>query len=193
MPMSQKKIVEALGKLRALVSSNGGSQPIRLQEDERSLNVSDLSPHQVKNHLRFMIEDAERMIRQEPYHREKVMRWLGNVQGCCWLLGLASIEELKDMNRPSPEDEAAREENMRANRGVIDAAEAAISRIKQRTGNVVVTADGEDVDAVRGRRDGFAGVAPRSSDPAYQVAYLNAKRAFDDGQAMRRGAESERL
>jgi len=32
--------------------------------------------------------------------REKAMRWLGFLQGAAWTLHLATIEELKEMNKP---------------------------------------------------------------------------------------------
>lgn len=50
-----------------------------------------------RRHLVFMcIEGAS----YAEHRREKAMRWLGFVQGALWAHGLASIEEMKAVNRP---------------------------------------------------------------------------------------------
>ncbi|MBP9701899.1 MAG: hypothetical protein KBD47_02880 [Candidatus Pacebacteria bacterium] len=49
-------------------------------------------------HLADMLPKMEQMIKEDKIG--KVMRWLGFVQGTLWALGLDTIEELKEINRP---------------------------------------------------------------------------------------------
>lgn len=56
-----------------------------------------------KNHIAF--RHILRMIPQirvflDENRREKVMRWLGFIQGILWNQGIYMIDELKDHNRP---------------------------------------------------------------------------------------------
>jgi len=53
-----------------------------------------------QRHLIFMCQEAATFS-----NREKAMRWLGFIQGALWTKGLATIDELKDMNRPTAEDD----------------------------------------------------------------------------------------
>jgi hypothetical protein len=50
------------------------------------------------SHLRWMIAEARTMLADG--RREKVMRWLGFIQGTLWAMGVSSIDSLKDANRP---------------------------------------------------------------------------------------------
>ncbi len=49
--------------------------------------------HMVGEILKFI--DAE-----DPAETEKAHRWLGFLQGVLWMRGYASLDELRDMNRP---------------------------------------------------------------------------------------------
>lgn len=51
-------------------------------------------------HLLWMCEEGPTYAANR---REKAMRWLGFVQGAMWILDLATIEQLKAMNRPDEE------------------------------------------------------------------------------------------
>jgi hypothetical protein len=53
---------------------------------------------QSDQHLAFMCEEGRRLIAEG--RREKAMRCLGFVQGALWADDRASIDELKEMNRP---------------------------------------------------------------------------------------------
>jgi hypothetical protein len=44
-----------------------------------------------------MCDEASRMIREEPWRREKVMRWLGFIQGAMWAGGYISIDTGKQV------------------------------------------------------------------------------------------------
>lgn len=48
-------------------------------------------------HLLSMIERMRPMV-SNPNKREKVMRWLGFIQGALWVMGFAHLDDLKKMN-----------------------------------------------------------------------------------------------
>lgn len=47
-------------------------------------------------HALWMVEEMKTFTLEQ---WEKSMRWLGFVQGCLWVLGVYTIEEMKDHNR----------------------------------------------------------------------------------------------
>lgn len=53
-------------------------------------------------HLATM-PDRMRPMLGVPEKREKLMRWLGFMQGALWALGVADLETMKRMNMPPPE------------------------------------------------------------------------------------------
>lgn len=50
------------------------------------------------DHIRQMIPQVQEFIRQG--RMEKAFRWLGFIQGTFWVIGVYSIQEMKDHNRP---------------------------------------------------------------------------------------------
>lgn len=56
-------------------------------------------------HVADMLPKMEKMLDEGKI--EKFMRWLGFIQGVLWALGIDTIEELKDVNRPDTDPEAA--------------------------------------------------------------------------------------
>lgn len=97
--MSEEKIIEALRAARALVEGHKKKwEPRRLSEEEMTQKVRDLDPPKVDQHLLFMCDEAERMLKEG--RREKVMRWLGFLQGALWAFGLSTISDSKNANRP---------------------------------------------------------------------------------------------
>jgi len=99
MPMSDQKIVEALHKMRAQVQGPKGTwPPVRLSPEDMTQKINALDPPDVAKHLVFMCDEAERMLKEG--RREKVMRWLGFIQGALWGRGVTSIAEAKDANKP---------------------------------------------------------------------------------------------
>lgn len=55
-----------------------------------------------EQHLVFMCEYGVELVREGRH--EKAFRWLGFVQGALWSMDLATVKELKNINRPSDGD-----------------------------------------------------------------------------------------
>ena len=53
-------------------------------------------------HLLYMCETIPDLLRQG--RREKVMRWLGFLQGSAWLMRIRTIDEMKNDNKPDDSD-----------------------------------------------------------------------------------------
>jgi hypothetical protein len=93
MPMTDAKILEAVEKLRYIVGRGYASlsavrgNPYEVGPDTRSAD----------SHLFWMLTVIPEMLADG--RREKVMRWLGFIQGALWRAGDADINELKCMNR----------------------------------------------------------------------------------------------
>ena len=49
-------------------------------------------------HCHGMLDEIEVFIQEE--RMEKVFRWLGFIQGCLWRIGVYTVEEMKNHNRP---------------------------------------------------------------------------------------------
>ena len=49
-------------------------------------------------HCHGMLEEMEVFIQEG--RMDKVFRWLGFIQGCLWRIGVYTIEEMKNHNRP---------------------------------------------------------------------------------------------
>ena len=50
------------------------------------------------DHVRQMIPQVREFVRQG--RMEKAMRWLGFIQGVFWIIGMYTIQEMKDHNKP---------------------------------------------------------------------------------------------
>jgi len=53
-------------------------------------------------HLLYMLNEMGKFI--DEGRTEKFHRWLGFIQGVCWVLGYQNLEELKNLNKPEPDD-----------------------------------------------------------------------------------------
>lgn len=94
--MKPEKILEALDALDDLIVENFAVAPRKV---DTSVPNTLMPAREKAAHLRLMIETTRELLVEG--RREKVMRWLGFIQGAVWTLGFASIDTLKDMNKPS--------------------------------------------------------------------------------------------
>lgn len=90
MPMSDDLLRDAFARCRVLISS------FAMLDPERNTGSLPGTPASYK-HLIWLATAGPELL--ETGHREKAMRWLGFIQGALWWGNLASIEELKAMNR----------------------------------------------------------------------------------------------
>lgn len=93
MPMSYEQIIKTI---------------VLYREHFRSLNIPKrelIGSHMVTNkevalaHCHWMLDEMEELLLED--RREKVMRWLGFVQGVLFASGHFPIEALKNHNRPN--------------------------------------------------------------------------------------------
>lgn len=104
MAMTKEKVLEALVDLEGTIRKFHAIpklEPIRLSEDELKKPKYAIDHHSRMQHYLFMVIEAQRMMCEEPMRREKVMRWLGFLQGVLFELGLKTIDESKQANRPN--------------------------------------------------------------------------------------------
>jgi hypothetical protein len=102
MAMSERKIVEVLTRYREhLLLHNTGAEPNRhigeLPEEDEPFHEA------VVDHLLHCIDGALELAK-DPARREKLMRWLGFIQGALWYSGLYTVEELMQHNMPDPDE-----------------------------------------------------------------------------------------
>lgn len=104
--MTPEKIRRALERCGEICSSAGATHPERLDEEARGLRFNritvempgDATATKQLNHVLYITKDGHELLSQERF--EKAHRHLGWAQGALWALGLVSIEELLEMNRP---------------------------------------------------------------------------------------------
>jgi hypothetical protein len=76
-PMTQEQIKYAIAQMREIIEA-------KTLEDA---------------HVRTMLPKMEAMAEHNDYAtREKLMRWIGFMQGALWSLGYYTIDELREMN-----------------------------------------------------------------------------------------------
>lgn len=84
-------VVKYAGRLSAM-----GASPSRAPHDRTSLGVAARLCHAL-----WMCNEIERMYAagELEENTEKVMRWLGFVQGCLWSADVYTVDDMKDDNR----------------------------------------------------------------------------------------------
>lgn len=143
--MTEKRILAAVEACKAKFV---GCPPVRLRDDVET----PLSWEQ-RSHLHWMCLRIPEFLREG--RREKVMRWLGFIQGTMWVLGDFTIAEMKKHNMPTPEEaeaERLREEAERAEKerriGVLrqmgEQTEELTQQILEETGMKAVDNKGND-------------------------------------------------
>lgn len=94
MAMNNEKIQEVLNlysdMARAIILDDTATSPWRA-----------LEVHVAKK-IHSMVPACEEYLRDD--RREKLMRWLGFMQGAWWVAGVFSVDELKKHNMPSGEE-----------------------------------------------------------------------------------------
>ena len=73
-------------------------QELGVNSDRLSGNEIPTTRNGFLGHCRAMLDVTELLIKDN--RMEKAFRWLGFVQGVFWVLGLYTIEEMKNHNRP---------------------------------------------------------------------------------------------
>jgi hypothetical protein len=103
--MTPEKTREALEKIAELARRNT-TNPVRLSESDRKLTVPELlAAHPVDGRMRlcahvlYLALDGIELVAAG--RETKAHRHLGWCQGAVWGLGLVSIDELMQMNRPA--------------------------------------------------------------------------------------------
>ena len=87
MAMSDEKLLEAIGDYRKMLLEKGVS-PDSADRDSKSLT------HDEKlSHILRMLEKMPDFLSEG--RREKVMRWLGFIQGSLWAMDMQSVHDLK--------------------------------------------------------------------------------------------------
>jgi hypothetical protein len=104
MPMTDAKIKSAFNECARIlrdwpsqphVPDKGGDATLLLDFD------ADTAYLIAGNRALWCAEEGIKLV--DEGRREKAMRWLGFVQGVCYALGYASIDDLKTMSMPDPE------------------------------------------------------------------------------------------
>ena len=92
--MNQQDILRALDDCGSLIKAKSPWATPRRAETDCQAN----SGLTMIMHVLWMINQAREFVVAN--RTEKAFRWLGFVQGVLWALGLATIDEAKEANRP---------------------------------------------------------------------------------------------
>lgn len=86
--MTNEKILEVIAGYELLLD---GHEPLR-DNAAQTLTARMMHLHWMCRQVRnFLVEDR----------RDKAFRWLGFIQGAFWVMGLRTVEEMKNDNRPA--------------------------------------------------------------------------------------------
>ena len=100
--MTPEKTIQAFKTIEKIIREHTKSDETliaeRLNEEGMSRSVGALGYYATHEHLLFMTEEGQKLVTAG--RTEKAMRWLGFLQGALWGLGITTIEEQKDINRP---------------------------------------------------------------------------------------------
>lgn len=102
MAMTTRKILDAVDACEVMIRSRPELEKVKAGRIEEKWLASGNSAYFDRaQHLLFMCGQIRELLGEG--RREKVMRWLGFLQGVLWTDGYATLEELKRMNMPDPE------------------------------------------------------------------------------------------
>ena len=97
--MKVEQVEHAVEELDQLILRRFGT----VKPAQKATNVTNPredNTHSDFSHLRWCLVNISEFM--DAGKTEKAMRWLGFVQGALWMTGLASVDELKNMNKPIP-------------------------------------------------------------------------------------------
>ena len=93
MAMTDKKIREILDRYKTYLDAKQGIENKALGEERRPFVHIDAFCH-----LRYMLDQMYGFLEQGK--REKLMRWIGFMQGVFWRQGNYTLKDLKNQSRP---------------------------------------------------------------------------------------------
>lgn len=99
MAMTEKKLLEVIEKYEAFLNPEGLVR-VRRSGFVHAHGASP-DPQESASHLMWMLSEMRVFLKEG--RREKLMRWLGFVQGALWMCGAKSIDEMKRDNMPDEE------------------------------------------------------------------------------------------
>ena len=92
--MDRRKVLEAISIYRKFFQDNGSGKI------DFPHTVLVRFKWQVFAHCHGMLDKMQKFVAEN--RMDKVFRWLGFIQGCLWVTGAYTLEELKNHNRPDP-------------------------------------------------------------------------------------------
>lgn len=93
--MTNEKIIEVLEGYKAKLVE----MDIRaIQFPDYESPTSNFTTNEMLSHLHYMCDTAIGFVNEGRI--PKAFRWLGNIQGCLWVLGIYTLDDLKEHSRP---------------------------------------------------------------------------------------------
>ncbi len=96
--MNKDQVVAAIKKYSDYLSVAGVKSNRHLELEVPPYNINASAP-ELLEHTRWMCDEIMVLVGSYDQHVEKIMRWLGFVQGVLWSTGTYSIDQMKDDNR----------------------------------------------------------------------------------------------
>lgn len=96
--MNKEQVIATIKKYLDDLSLCGIKAERHLELEVNKYNI-DATAGELREHARWMCDEIIVLSSEYDSHVEKIMRWLGFVQGVLWSTGFYSIEQMKDDNR----------------------------------------------------------------------------------------------
>ncbi len=96
--MNNEQISNAIDTMEAWLNINFSDIEAKRIEGEKHLVLNYESDQVVVAHLKHMIVAMRKMPLDDTAKREKLMRWLGWMQGALWSRGYFSLDTFREMN-----------------------------------------------------------------------------------------------
>ena len=100
--MTPEKILEVIGicKKKLLEYPNLSFDYSNEEILKEMLKCKKPDDGKVSGYCAWMLDQMEKQIKENNFEIGKINRWLGFIQGCSWVIGVNSINEMMDHNRP---------------------------------------------------------------------------------------------